>query len=451
MRILKVSRCYFPATEYGGPIGKMLAITRGLTERGHDVTVYTSNLLSPKDKMSDTTSTRQIDAARIVYLNSVVNYHWDAITPDVFGLCRRELRDFEVIHVYGYRDFISTIVCWHARRWRIPYLIEPMGMFKPIVRSVTEKRLYDWIYGDRLTAGAAGVIATSQAEREELSLRGVDPRKIVIRRNGIDLEGFAPPPQPGGFRRRLGLESSDRLVLYLGRISKKKGIDLLVRSLCDERLAEIHLAVVGSDDYDGHLDDLRDLVAGSALQARVTFTGPLYGQDKVQALHDSDVLVLPSASENFGNVVAEAVACGTPVIVTDRCGIAPFVLGHDHPAGAEIQDKGPSPDVPVSLGRPATNGDGGAYDIGRVGIVIPFAEGALREALVRTFTDDGLISSFRHNAGEAAAELSWEEPIEQMETLYNSVVMKPGTESPHAAPACTAAGSNIGDYQRRQV
>jgi glycosyltransferase involved in cell wall biosynthesis len=428
MRILKVSRCYFPATEYGGPIGKMLAITRGLTERGHDVTVYTSNLLSPRDKMSDMTSTREMDAARIVYLNSVMNYHWDAITPDIFGLCRRELRGFDVIHVYGYRDFISTIVCWHARRWGIPYLIEPMGMFKPIVRSLTEKRLYDWIYGDRMTDGAAGVIATSQAEREEIIARGVDPRKVVIRRNGIDLNGFTQSPDRGGFRRRLGLRDSDRLVLYLGRISQKKGIDLLVRSLCDERLAAIHLAVVGPDDYDGHLENLRDLVTRWALHARVTFTGPLYGQDKIQALSDSDVLVLPSANENFGNVVAEAVACMTPVIVTDRCGIAPVVLGQSHPAGfIRTHESRQSAGVPACLAPPATGGDGDGYDIGRVGIVIPFSERALREALVRTFTDEDMVSAFRQNAPQAAAQLSWEEPIEQMADLYNSVVMKPET------------------------
>jgi glycosyltransferase involved in cell wall biosynthesis len=427
MKILKVSRCYFPATEYGGPIGKMLAITRGLTQLGHNVTVYTSNLLNPRVKMSDTTSTREIDAARIVYLNSVVNYHWDAITPDIFGFCRRELRHFDVIHIYGYRDFISTIVCWHARRWNIPYLLEPMGMFTPIIRRLAGKRLYDRLCGDRLAEGAAGVIATSQAEREEIITRGVDPRKVVIRRNGIDLRMFAPSPDPGRFRRRLGLGDSHRLVLYLGRISKKKGVDLLIRSLCDERLAAIRLAVVGPDDCDGHLQHLMDLAGRSGLTARVTFTGPLYGQEKIEALQDSDVLVLPSANENFGNVVAEAVACGTPVIVTDRCGIAPFVLGDAHPA------------------RPG----GPAYDIGRVGLVIPFSEAALREALVRTMTDDGLMSALRRNTGEAAAELSWDEPIGRMENLYNSVVIKPRTEGPDAAPVCPMASSTTEDHQRR--
>jgi glycosyltransferase involved in cell wall biosynthesis len=446
MRILKVSRCYYPATEYGGPIGKMLAITRSLTQLGHEVTVYTSNLLNPRDKISDTTVTRVIDAARVVYLNSVVNYHWDAITPDIFGLCRRELRRFGVIHIYGYRDFISTIVCWHARRQDIPYLIEPMGMFKPIVRSIAQKRVYDWMFGDRLIEGAAAVIVTSRAERDDIIACGVDPRKVVIRRNGIHLDGFAPPSDPGRFRRRLGLGGSERLVLYLGRISKKKGIDLLIRSLCDRRLEGTRLAVVGPDDCDGHLEHLRNLVSKSVLSARVAFTGPLYGQDKIEALHDSDVLVLPSANENFGNVVAEAIACRTPVIVTDRCGIAPFVLGNAHPARPGVPDCAPTPPcVPAPPRRRRPTGDGG-YDIGRVGLVIPFSEAALREALVRAVTDHGLMSAFRHNAGEAAAELSWDEPIAQMQDLYSSVVNTPGPESPDAT-----ANSNTGYYQRRKA
>jgi glycosyltransferase involved in cell wall biosynthesis len=451
LRILKVSRCYYPATEYGGPIGKMLAIIRGLTRSGHAVTVYTSNLLNPRDKMSEATSLRDVEGARVVYLNSVVNYHWDGITPDIFGLCRKELRDFDVIHIYGYRDFISTIVSWHAARWSIPYVIEPMGMFKPIVRSVTEKRLYDWIYGGRMTDRAAGVIATSQAEREDIVANGADPCKVVIRRNGIDLGEFTPPSHPGGFRRRLGLKDSDRLLLYLGRISKKKGIDLLIQALCDSRLTETHLAVVGPDDCDGHLENLKKMVDTSSLKTSVFFTGPLYGREKVEALSDSDVVVLPSANENFGNVVAEALACGTPVVLTDRCGIAPFVLGRapevrsDSAAAADALEGSVSP-------TPATAPDAGApYDVGRVGLVVPFRADALREALVRILSDGALLAELRNNTRTAAAELSWDGPIRQMEEIYRSLALGRRLSALRDAAAVPTANPRDSNHQRRET
>ncbi len=450
MRILKVSRCYHPAAEYGGPIGKMLALSRGLIGRGHKVTVYTSNLLNPRRKMSDGTSVCEMDGARIVYLNSVLNYHWDPITPDVFGFCRRELTQFDVIHVYGYRDFISTFVSWYARRRHVPYFIEPMGMFKPMIRSLLQKRLYDWVYGDGMAQLAAGVIATSTAERREIIERGIDPGRVIIRRNGVDLDELRVSPRPGAFRRRLGLGDTDRLVLYLGRISKKKGIGLLIRSLCDARLARTHLAVVGPDDCDGHVHRLENLVDTSALTARVAFTGPLYGQEKVEALHDSDVLVLPSANENFGNVVAEAVACGTPVIVTDRCGIAPFVLGTTDPAPPRrLHQTGCPPVVSGPGDHPEANSGRNIYTVGRVGLVIPFNETALREALVRTITDDGLISTFRGNAPAAASELSWDGPIRRMEDLYKSAVLGPVTADVTGAPAASGVNCYIGNCQGR--
>ena len=397
MRILKVSRCYFPANDYGGPIWKMLALAGGLIRLGHQVTVYTSNLLDPARRMSDQTVTQEVEGTRVIYFNSVYNYHWDPITPDVFRFCRSELRQFDVIHVYGYRDFISTVVCWYARRWGIPYVIEPMGMLVPIVRSLAKKRLYDWLCGARLMAGAARIVATSEVERGEFLRSGIDPAKVALRRNGIDLTRFENLPRKGMFRKSVGLAPSDRLVLYLGRISRKKGIDLLLRALSDPPLSEARLAVVGGDDCDGCLQELRRLADTLEIGERVTFTGALYGQQKLQALCDADALVLPSRNENFGNVVAEAVACGTPVIVTDRCGVASFVLE--------------SP-------RAQSNRD--SYVIGAVGLVIPYDESVLRAALVRLLTDRALRATFSRNAPGVAKRLSWDEPVQQTEDLYAS-------------------------------
>jgi glycosyltransferase involved in cell wall biosynthesis len=427
MKILKVSRCYFPANDYGGPIGKMLALAGGLTTLGHKVTVYTSNLLDPARRMSDRTVTQEVECSRVIYFNSVYNYHWDPITPDVFRFCRSELRQFDVIHVYGYRDFISTVVCWYARRWRIPYVVEPMGMLIPIVRSLAKKRLYDRLCGARLMAGAARIVATSEVERGDLLRSGLDPGKVVLRRNGIDLARFENPPNRGGFRKLAGLAPSDLLVLYLGRISRKKGIDLLLRALRDQALSQAHLAVVGGDDYDGYMQELMRLARTLGLQDRVTFTGALYGQDKLGALCDADVLVLPSRNENFGNVVAEAAACGTPVIVTDRCGIAPFVLarsGHGCTGRVSIGEptpsgRDPAPAQAVTAGR-------SDYVVGHVGLVIPYDEGALRAALARILADQALRAAFKLNGPEAARELSWDEPVRQTEDLYRSVLTPQG-------------------------
>ncbi|MFH1314612.1 MAG: glycosyltransferase [Candidatus Eisenbacteria bacterium] len=454
MKILNTSRCFYPATQYGGPIWKMRAIAGGLSELGHSITVYTSNLTSPGKKMSARTTTDQVDAARVVYFNSLLSYHWDAVTPEIMGLCHRELRTFDVIHVYGYRDFLSTVVCWYARRWDIPYVLEPMGMFIPIVRSFAKKRIYDRLLGRKLTGGAARVIATSLAEQQDLISAGIDPEKIVVRRNGLDLAEFKDRPVHGRFRERLGLAPSDRLVLYLGRISRKKGIDLLIQAFSNRGIPRTRLAVVGPDDCDGYLNELKTLVETLGLTNHVTFIPPIYGSAKLTALSDADVFVLPSQNENFGNAVAEAVACRTPVIVTDRCGIAPFIIGKQG-AGSRLSQNAEygegfgtqaGPGLTCSIGVPppanlhasgaepglAGRGDPAVQlkDVathcteGRVGLVIPYDVGALGDAMVRVLLDDDLANRFRQNAPGAAEELSWDEPIRQMEGLYEGIRRK---------------------------
>jgi glycosyltransferase involved in cell wall biosynthesis len=120
------------------------------------------------------------------------------------------------------------------------------------------------------------------------------------------------------------------------------------------------------------------------ISERLLFLGPLYGDAKWAALQDADVFVLPSQNENFGNAAAEAIAVSTPVIVTDRCGIAPWV--HD-----------------------------------QAGLVVPYEREALTEALWRLLTDEALRERFRQGCHKVAESLSWDEPVTQMEQLYSQL------------------------------
>ena len=141
------------------------------------------------------------------------------------------------------------------------------------------------------------------------------------------------------------------------------------------------LVMAGADEGDGYRRELESLSARLNLSGRVLFTGPLYDEAKWAAYHDADVFVLPSQHENFGNAVGEAVACGTPVIVTDRCGIAPLV------------DQ-------------------------RAGLVVPHNLKAVQDSLSRVLGDAALRGRLREGCAEVARGLSWEEPIAQMEALY---------------------------------
>jgi glycosyltransferase involved in cell wall biosynthesis len=145
------------------------------------------------------------------------------------------------------------------------------------------------------------------------------------------------------------------------------------------------LVMAGPDEGDGLRQRLETLAAQLGLKEKVFFTGPLYGDAKWAAYRDADVFVLPSQNENFGNTAAEAVACGTPVLVTDRCGIAPLV------------DQ-------------------------RAGLVVPHDRAALEAGMARILDDSALAERLRAGSKAVAGSLSWAKPLAQMEALYRELV-----------------------------
>ena len=139
--------------------------------------------------------------------------------------------------------------------------------------------------------------------------------------NGIDWERFRTLPPRGALRARWGLHD-EPVVLFLGRIHFKKGLDLLIPAFdrCDAgcRMAQLVIAGPENDDYG---QKVRGWVRERGLDASVHFVGLLSGPDVVQAYVDADVFALPSYTENFGMTVAESMACALPVVISDQVNI----------------------------------------------------------------------------------------------------------------------------------
>src|SRR6202040_350181 len=128
------------------------------------------------------------------------------------------------------------------------------------------------------------------------------------------------------FRKSLAIPQDAKLILFLGRLSQKKSPDLLLQAFAQLPPSPVaaHLAFVGPDES-GMRSRLQQMAAQFGVAPRVHFAGPLSGDPKWSAYRDADIFVLPSQNENFGNTAAESVAAGTPVIVTEQCGIAPLL------------------------------------------------------------------------------------------------------------------------------
>ena len=181
--------------------------------------------------------------------------------------------------------------------------------------------------GKALLQNAARVIATSDIERQELLEGGIPAAKLAIRYNGIDVSSCTPLPPRGTFRSKWKIPSEQPLILFLSRLIPRKGADILIEAFAQACPESGYLVIAGPEGEVGYRAYLEKRTRESSVEARVLFTGPLYDEDKKAALADADVFALPSRYENFGNAVAEAVASGVPVIVTNSCGIHSLVGG----------------------------------------------------------------------------------------------------------------------------
>lgn len=374
---------------------KVRSIANGLANRGHEVTILTADLglhrenglVSPAVRRCAGGWSSSDHGVETIYASTSARYRALTINPRVIGFSRGRLRGFDVVHIFGLYDLLGPIVSYFCRRYSIPYLIEPMGMHRPIIRNIKLKYLYHRVFGDPMTAGARFVVATSEQERRELLQSEVDESRVVVRRNGVDSPEVLPTR--GEFRKKWGIPTDASMVLFLGRLVSKKSPDLLIQAYAQWRKGSPQrqqsvLVLAGPEEGEGFVSELKVLADKLGISGNTMFVGPLYDAEKWQAYCDADVFVLPSQNENFGNTAAESAACGTPIIVTDQCGIAAYV--------------------------------------GTAGLVVRHDSVELGKALGRILEDADFNRACRVGCVQMASALSWKEPLDDTERLYHHCV-----------------------------
>src|SRR5712675_3172764 len=394
MRILNVTQTYFPFMEFGGPPVKVRSLSQRLVKLGHKVTVLTadwglaSHVLAPGSQVERSPVGWHLEESGIeaIYLPSWVRYRALSWNPGIARFCRAQLWRFDVTHIFGLYDFLGPATAAACRHGGMPYVLEPIGMFVPIVRNFLLKRMYHLALGQSMLRGSRTIIATSPQEVAELASSGQPAEKIVVRRNGVEVPDSLP--ERGTFRAVVGIPADAKVVLYLGRLSEKKSPDILLQAFASlgnmESGTELRLVFAGPDD--GGMKQKLQRVAGElGVSGQVQILGPVFNKDKWSAYRDADVFVLPSQNENFGNTAGEAVAAGTPVVVTDKCGIAPLLA-----------------DV--------------------AGLVVAHDAAALALALARVLWEPGLHARLIAGCRKAAARLDWDEPAQEMGKLYEELV-----------------------------
>ncbi|MDH7594430.1 MAG: glycosyltransferase [Methanomicrobiales archaeon] len=325
MKILQIVPTFVPS-KFGGLVTVSFNISCSLVKQWHSVTVYTTDAEIGSDRLKITeysTTFNGIDVRYFKNLNNYFAYKFRLFLP--IGFCKtakRELKKHDIIHIHDFRTILTVISSYYARKYNIPYIIQSHGSVLPFFEKQLLKQAFDVIWGNKILQNASKCIALTKTESDQYIKMGVPEDRIVIIPNGLDLSQFSNLPERGTFRSKYGFSDKEQIVLFLGRIHKIKGIDLLIDafSQVSEELPHARLVIAGPDD--GYLSTVWEQIQRLKLNRKPLITGPLYGRDKLEAYVDADVYVLPSIYEAFSNTILEAWACGTPVIVTDSCAIS---------------------------------------------------------------------------------------------------------------------------------
>jgi len=311
-------------------------VAHELARRGHDVTVCTTDVCD-----ADTRSPR-CDSFAALWRSVPPAHTSDGVHVRVFrNLSNRlayrlqfyspigfqrymsvQASAFDLAHLHACRNLPGVIAASHLRHAGVPYVLTPNGTAPRIERRRLAKRLFDALGGRRVFTGAARLLAVTNVEARQLHTLGADESSIRIVPNPIDLQEFAALPERGAFRRRYGLGAAP-LVLFLGKLTPRKRLDVVVRAFHALADNDARLVIAGNDMGAG--EAAAALVRELGLQPRTTFTGLLRDRERIDALTDADVLVYPSQDEIFGLAAAEALLCGTPVVVADDSGCGEIV------------------------------------------------------------------------------------------------------------------------------
>jgi len=266
---------------------------------------------------------------------------------------RTEVPDCDVVHIHNLWQHPQYAAFRAAREARVPYIVSPHGALDPYLRQRgrLRKAVTSALWQRRMLEGAALIHVTTSSEMRLISDIAPDVPRVIVP-CAVDTADFAALPPPHEFRERHLAGYSGPLVVFLGRVTEKKGVDVLIKSFAHVLEHQpARLAVVGPDDG-GQRPRLERLAENSGIGSQVDFVGGLYGRDRLAALSAADVWALSSHTENFGIAVMEAMAAGCPVAISREVNLAEEVADANAGLVAEAEPRAFAAGLLKLLGDP---------------------------------------------------------------------------------------------------
>ena len=324
MKILHVINSTTPTG--GGPIESIIQANRVLSAQGHECEIVCVDSPDSPWLADLPVRTTALGPAHGKYRYS----------PRVLPWLRREAHRFDCAIVHGIWLYPS-LAAWRALRCSpIPYFVYAHGLLDPVFRSVFPLKhlckILSWkLVEHRVVRDARAVFFTCEEERNlaAQSFRPYQANPAIVPYCVGEPPGD-PEAQKNLFLDRFPELHAKRSMLFLSRVHPKKGCDLLIRAFAETatRDPQMHLVMAGPD-VQGYKAALEEHASRFNLKDRITWTGMLSGDLKWGAFRSAEVFILPSHQENFGIAVVEALACGAPVLISNRINIWREIVAND--------------------------------------------------------------------------------------------------------------------------
>jgi glycosyltransferase involved in cell wall biosynthesis len=332
MKLLHVIPAFAPAWRYGGPVYAADGLTHELARLGHEVSVMTTNI--------DGAGVLDVPLGRPVLRDGVETWYfpvepprWWCFSRPLGHAIRRQARDFDVVHIHSMFLWPTSVAAFWCQKRGVPYVIKPAGSLDPVcfgrtydgswnsLVSKAKKLAYLKIRGRADLEGASAIHFTSQTEMEAARYLKLTPPGIVVPM-GVHIDEIGETLETLRLRDRYQQLRERKVILYLSRLDRKKGLHVLIAALSDLVRKRKDFALViaggGTATYEA---EVVALIKTAKLDDRTVFCGFVQGRDRWALLREADLFVLPSFRENFGLAIVEAMAAGVPVVISSGVNI----------------------------------------------------------------------------------------------------------------------------------
>jgi glycosyltransferase involved in cell wall biosynthesis len=302
----------------GGVVRAVLDLSEALVRAGHRVTVLTLNDKDIPASWHRGAPWESADVPACVRIGPRLRA--GLIGRRSVAEARTLIAGADVAHIHAMWNSSNTQIAAACRAVGTPYVWSPHGMLDDwcMAQSALRKRAYLALFAKRSLERAAALHCTAEAELDQAGKWfGAGRSRGVVIPLPFDLADYRDLPGPEAARAKFTIRPEEPTLLFLSRLHPKKGVGTLMRAVAAmrERGRPVRLIIAGGGEA-SYERELRGLVDELKVADRVTFAGFVRGREKVSLYQAADAFVLPSSQENFGYVVVEAMAAGTPVITT---------------------------------------------------------------------------------------------------------------------------------------